>query len=104
MSDGLRAQVDATIGRLRALIWRGQEYCTQNTQNHLGVADSVTSGSDAKAISADSADSAGNSSGAVGSDVAALRIWQRDCAELVNELSGGSKAHWLSRAYSEALL
>jgi hypothetical protein len=32
------------------------------------------------------------------------RTWQRDCATLVNELSGGSKAHWLSREYSEALL
>jgi hypothetical protein len=35
---------------------------------------------------------------------AELRIWQRDCAALVNELSGGSKAHWLSRAYSGAFL
>src|SRR5207248_9634001 len=37
-------------------------------------------------------------------DAAAIRIWQRDCAEAVNEVSGGSKAHWLSRAYSGALL
>jgi len=37
-------------------------------------------------------------------DQAAMRIWQRDCAAAVNELSGGSKAHWLSRAYSGALL
>jgi hypothetical protein len=35
---------------------------------------------------------------------AAVSIWQRDCAAAVNELSGGSKAHWLSRAYSAALL
>src|SRR5262245_42665635 len=32
------------------------------------------------------------------------RVWQRDCAAAINELSGGSKAHWLSRAYSNALL
>jgi hypothetical protein len=37
-------------------------------------------------------------------DEAGIRIWQRDCAEAVHELSGGSKAHWLSRAYSGALL
>src|SRR5438128_1434969 len=37
-------------------------------------------------------------------DDVAIRIWQRDCAEAVHELSGGSKAHWLSRAYSGALL
>jgi hypothetical protein len=32
------------------------------------------------------------------------RIWQHDCASVVSQLSGGSKAHWLSRAYSAALL
>jgi len=32
------------------------------------------------------------------------RIWQLDCAAAINELSGGNKAHWLSRAYSSALL
>jgi hypothetical protein len=32
------------------------------------------------------------------------RIWQHDCEAVVRQLSGGSKAHWLSRAYSEALL
>ena len=40
---------------------------------------------------------------AVGS-VDATRAWQRDCAAAVHQLSGGSKAHWLSRAYSEAFL
>ena len=35
---------------------------------------------------------------------AEVRLWQQDCATLVNQLSGGAKAHWLSRAYSEALL
>ena len=33
-----------------------------------------------------------------------VRAWQQGCAEIINELSGGSKAHWLSRAFSEALL
>jgi hypothetical protein len=33
-----------------------------------------------------------------------LRAWQQDCAALVNQLSGGSKAHWLSRAFSQAFL
>jgi hypothetical protein len=35
---------------------------------------------------------------------AEVRIWQRDCAAAINELSGGNKSHWLSRAYSSALL
>ena len=34
----------------------------------------------------------------------AIRAWQRDCAVAIHQLSGGSKAHWLSRAYSGALL
>ena len=33
-----------------------------------------------------------------------LRAWQRDCAGAINELSGGSKAHWLSKAFSAAFL
>jgi hypothetical protein len=34
----------------------------------------------------------------------ALGVWQRECAATVSQLSGGSKAHWLSRSFSEALL
>ncbi len=36
--------------------------------------------------------------------LAALGAWQRQCASTIHGLSGGSKAHWLSRAYSESLL
>jgi hypothetical protein len=34
----------------------------------------------------------------------ALGPWQRECAATISQLSGGVKAHWLSRAFSEALL
>jgi hypothetical protein len=34
----------------------------------------------------------------------ATRAWQQDCAATINQLSGGSKAHWLARAYSDAFL
>jgi hypothetical protein len=34
----------------------------------------------------------------------AIRAWQQDCAASINQLSGGSKAHWLSRAFSDAFL
>jgi len=37
-------------------------------------------------------------------DVAATRAWQQECAAAINQLSGGSKAHWLARAYSDAFL
>ncbi|OLC77642.1 MAG: hypothetical protein AUH72_17295 [Acidobacteria bacterium 13_1_40CM_4_65_8] len=33
-----------------------------------------------------------------------IRAWQQDVATAINELSGGSKAHWLSRAFSQAFL
>ena len=36
--------------------------------------------------------------------LAGARIWQHDCESIVTALSGGSKSHWLSRAYSDALL
>jgi hypothetical protein len=34
----------------------------------------------------------------------ATRDWQRECAAAINQLSGGSKAHWLARAFSAAFL
>jgi hypothetical protein len=36
--------------------------------------------------------------------VDATRAWQQDCAAAINQLSGGSKGHWLARAYSGAFL
>jgi hypothetical protein len=35
---------------------------------------------------------------------ATIRAWQQACGVAVNELSGGSKAHWLARAFSDAFL
>jgi hypothetical protein len=34
----------------------------------------------------------------------ANRLWQQDCGVIITQLSGGSKAHWLARAFSEAFL
>lgn len=39
-----------------------------------------------------------------GAGLAEMRAWQNDVAVAVNELSGGSKAHWLSKAFSGAFL
>jgi hypothetical protein len=33
-----------------------------------------------------------------------VRAWQLQCAAAITHLSGGSKVHWLSRAFSEAFL
>jgi len=38
------------------------------------------------------------------SPIAATRAWQEDCGVTINQLSGGSKAHWLARSFSEAFL
>jgi hypothetical protein len=34
----------------------------------------------------------------------AMRAWQEDCGVIVNQLSGGSKSHWLARSFSQAFL
>ena len=39
-----------------------------------------------------------------GSAMTATRAWQEDCGVTVNQLSGGSKSHWLARSFSEAFL
>ena len=36
--------------------------------------------------------------------ITATRKWQEDCGVTINQLSGGSKAHWLARSFSEAFL
>jgi len=36
--------------------------------------------------------------------ITATRAWQEDCGIRINQLSGGSKAHWLARSFSEAFL
>src|SRR6266853_2630607 len=75
MDDALRAQIDTNLRHLDGLIHRGR---------HLH-----------EALATDPSSS---------SALAANRVWQQDCGAAVNQLSGGSKAHWLARAYSEAFL
>jgi hypothetical protein len=36
--------------------------------------------------------------------ITATRQWQEDCGVTINQLSGGSKAHWLARLFSQAFL
>ena len=39
-----------------------------------------------------------------GAAMAETRAWQEDCGVTINQLSGGSKSHWLARAFSGAFL
>ena len=81
----LREQRDATLALLDRLIRRGRELHSTSAALNGPPSDS-------------------RSAGHSGPRSAEIQIWQADCAAAVNELSGGSKAHWLSRAYSNALL
>src|SRR5713101_1969872 len=38
------------------------------------------------------------------SAIVAARAWHEECGVAINQLSGGSKAHWLARSFSEAFL
>jgi hypothetical protein len=75
MEESLRAQIETYVSHLEGLIRRGNEL--RDT------------------LSLDPSDTAA---------IAATRRWQEDCGVTVNQLSGGSKAHWLARSFSEAFL
>ncbi len=75
MSESLEAQIKSHVSRLDHLIRRGQQ-----------VRD---------AIAADSSHP---------SAIVAARAWQEECGVAINQLSGGSKAHWLARSFSDAFL
>jgi len=75
MDETLRAQVDAYLPHLDSLIRRGRVL--------------------RDALSADSSST---------STLVTTRVWQQDCGVTVNQLSGGSKAHWLARAFSAAFM
>ncbi|MFZ1009866.1 MAG: hypothetical protein WAN65_23720 [Candidatus Sulfotelmatobacter sp.] len=75
MNDSLQAQVETYLSHLDGLIRRGRQ---------LG-----------ESLAANPSD---------GSVIAATRAWQEECGVTINQLSGGSKAHWLARAFSQAFL
>ena len=75
MDENLRAQIETYLSHLDGLMRRGREL-------HDTLA---TDPSNPSAI-------------------AATRAWQEDCGVTINQLSGGSKAHWLARSFSEAFL
>ncbi len=75
MNESLQAQIKIYLSHLEGLIGRGRQL--------------------RDALAADpSSESA----------MAATRAWQEDCGVTINQLSGGSKAHWLARSFSEAFL
>jgi hypothetical protein len=75
IQESLRSQLDTYLTHLGHLMQRGREL--------------------RDAFAADPANP---------SSIAATRAWQEDCGVTINQLSGGSKAHWLARSFSEAFL
>jgi hypothetical protein len=75
MDESLRAQIETYLSHLDGLIRRGRQ-----------VRDTLAADPSSR------------------SAIAATRAWQEDCGITINQLSGGSKAHWLARSFSEAFL
>jgi hypothetical protein len=75
MSERIEAQIKTYVSRLDHLVRRGHQ-----------VRD---------ALATDSSNP---------SAIVATRAWQEECGVAINQLSGGSKAHWLARSFSEAFL
>jgi hypothetical protein len=75
MNESLQAQVKTYLSHLDGLIRRG-----------LQLRDTLAADPSAEPA------------------IAATRVWQEDCGVTINQLSGGSKAHWLARSFSQAFL
>jgi hypothetical protein len=75
MDESLQSQAQTYITHLNGLLRRGRELNA--------------------ALASDPSDP---------STLAAARRWHEDCGITINQLSGGSKAHWLARSFSQAFL
>lgn len=75
IDESVRTQIETYVTHLNGLIRRGRE---------LGVK-----------LAADPSDP---------TTIAATRTWQEDCGVTINQLSGGSKSHWLAQSFSAAFL
>jgi hypothetical protein len=75
MDESLHAQIDSNLSHLDSLIRRGRRLRETLAENPSDI-----------------------------SALVANRTWQQDIGVAINQLSGGSKAHWLARTFSEAFL
>jgi hypothetical protein len=75
MDESVRAQIETHLSHLDSLIRRGRQ-----------IRDTLTTGASNPRV------------------IAETRAWQEHCGTTINQLSGGSKAHWLARSFSNAFL
>jgi hypothetical protein len=94
MDAALRTQRDAALALVDRLIRRGDEL-----SGHLQAGSGPVAAAGERDASAGRSDAARDRALSSG-----VRAWQQECATAINELSGGSKAHWLARAFSAAFL
>ena len=73
--ESLRTQIATYLARLDALMVQGRRICAMLRKDPGSAA-----------------------------VMAANRNWQQECGATIHQLSGGSKAHWLARSFSEAFL
>lgn len=75
MDESQRVQIETYLSHLDGLIRRGRQF--------------------SDTLATDPSDE---------SAIAVTRVWQEECGVTINQLSGGSKAHWLARSFSGAFL
>ncbi len=75
IDESLRTQIETYVSHLNGLIHRGRQVCETLVIDPFNPA-----------------------------AMAATRAWQEDCGVTINQLSGGSKSHWLARSFSGAFL
>jgi hypothetical protein len=75
MDDSLRAQIETYLAHLGGLTSRGRQ-----------LRDKLVAEPSNPSV------------------IAETRAWQEDCGVTINQLSGGSKAHWLARAFSQGFM
>jgi hypothetical protein len=75
MEESVRAQIETQLSHLDGLIRRGRQ-----------IRERLRTGTINPAVMAET------------------RAWQEHCGTTINQLSGGSKAHWLARSFSNAFL
>lgn len=75
MDESVQAQIETQLSHLDGLIRRGRQ-----------ILDKLANGASSPVVMAET------------------RAWQEHCGATINQLSGGSKAHWLARSFSNAFL
>lgn len=75
MEESVRAQIETQLSHLDGLIRRGRQ-----------IRERLQTGANSPAVMAET------------------RAWQEHCGTTINQLAGGSKAHWLARSFSNAFL